>query len=84
LQKFYEIKINGTHNGIIVEVGCVKLVYQQTQLDMFYADLALYLVDREKGYKAIRERWQIYEEADQAEVAAEERPSVAKEVKAAE
>ena len=86
MEDFRTIKIRHASNGIIVEVGCVKLVYQQSQLDMFSDDLLLYVRDPEAGYKNIRERWQIYEEDEGqpvAEKAREEVPDEASNVKEA-
>ena len=54
---FLTVKIDPTSNGIIVKVGCIKLVYQQTQLNVFHNDLALYLNDPLAAEKEVRERW---------------------------
>jgi len=86
LKKFYDIKISHASNGIIVEAGCIKLVYQQDQLEMFDDHLELYLTDPEKGYKLIRERWHIDqgdEEQPVAETAREEVPDKTSNVKEA-
>ena len=56
---FLTVRIDPTSNGIIVKVGCIKLVYQQTQLNVFHNDLALYLNDPSAAEKEVRERWNI-------------------------
>ncbi|MBA7629294.1 hypothetical protein ES703_36792 [subsurface metagenome] len=69
MKKFYPITISPTDNGIIVEAGCLKIVYQQTQLGMFIDDLNLYFADPGEGYKQIRKRWGITPEDQPEEVA---------------
>lgn len=57
--KFQEIKTNPVDNGVRVEVGCLKLVYQQKDFKQFFRDLENYFKDPEKTEKAIRKRWGI-------------------------
>ena len=85
MKKFYPIKISLTDNGIIVEAGYLKIVYQQDQLEMFFDHLELYLSEPGKAYKMIRERWNIVSE-DQAEeatpsISEQERPTVRANIK---
>lgn len=73
MQRFQEIGIFPNANGITVKVGCITLVYQQTQLNVFHDDLARYLTDPVGTEKEIRKRWHI-EQPEDAE-ATEERPT---------
>jgi len=73
MKSFLNIKIEPASNGIIVKVGCVLLVYQQTQLNMFHNDLVDYLDDPIATEKEIRKRWHIEQGVD--EVSPEERPT---------
>ncbi|GAH37322.1 unnamed protein product [marine sediment metagenome] len=80
MKNFYPITITPANNGIIVEAGCLKIVYQQTQLGMFFDDLTTYLDDSKAGEKLIRKRWDIDQE-DQAEEVA---PTIPEEEKVKE
>ena len=61
MKNFFPIKIDYASNGIIVKAGCLLIVYQQTQLNMFHNDIGAYLVDPVATEKEIRKRWHIEE-----------------------
>ena len=57
-----KITINAVDNGLIVEVGCKKLVYQKDDgYKQFLADLKSYLKNPEKAQEEIFKRWGIKE-----------------------
>ena len=63
---FRKITISPTSNGLVVEVGCFKLVYPKENFKprnecpySFLGDLELYLDDPRKTESMIRERWHI-------------------------
>lgn len=66
MERFHSIVIEPASNGISVKIGCISLVYQQTQLNMFHDDLALFLIDPVSAEKQIRKRWHIGQGEDQA------------------
>lgn len=72
MKRFQNIGIFFNSNGLTVKVGCTTLVYQQTQLDMFHNDLALYLNNPLAAEKEVRERWNI-DQSEDAESPTEER-----------
>jgi len=59
MKQFMDIRIVAASNGVTVFVGCLKVVYQQTQLEMFLGDLTMYLQDPKGAEDTIRKRWDI-------------------------
>lgn len=53
----WDIKISPASNGVIVKVGCVKLLYTVDAYELLANDLPLYLKDHDAAIKTIEERW---------------------------
>jgi len=80
MKNFHTIQITPASNGITVKAGCLLIVYQQTQLNIFHDDLARYLNDPIATEKEIRKRWHI-EQGEDTEAPTEEReprPSISR------
>ncbi|MDD1678387.1 MAG: hypothetical protein LUO93_04290 [Methanomicrobiales archaeon] len=57
MRRFYEIKIWPVVNGIIVEVGCVRFVFRQEDIQYFLNTLHAYMENPEQTEKNLRERY---------------------------
>lgn len=51
MKKFQTITISHADNGIIVGVGCIHLVFEQSDLEKFYETLRAYLIDPDSETK---------------------------------
>ena len=52
----YKIEIKGAENGVMVEVGCVLLVYHQSDFATLLNDLEAYLKNPDVAIKDIKRR----------------------------
>ena len=77
MKKFpWSITIDSVANGVIVGVGCQKLVYSEEMFELFINDLELYIRDFKKAEKMISERWDMKFGDDAEQPCETERPTV--------
>jgi len=53
----YHVQIQGADNGILVEVGCKRLVFKTDEIDTFLSDLKLFITGGYAAEKTLRQQY---------------------------
>lgn len=53
----YEVRIEGADNGIVVGVGCKRLVFTDGNIDEFLDDLKTYLKGGYRGFRKMNDKY---------------------------
>lgn len=53
----YDVTISGADNGIVVGIGCKRLVFTNGNVAEFLTDLSIYLTKGYEGYEAMGKKY---------------------------
>lgn len=53
----YTVQIDSADNGIIVQIGCKRLVFPETSIDEVLKDIRYYLVGGFEASRHLRKKW---------------------------
>lgn len=61
----YDVVISGADNGIIVKIGCKTLIFKETEMGEFMADLSTFITGGYRGYQELRKKYYAEEMASE-------------------